>query len=374
MEKSRNLFNVFPKKRKNGQVYYYYYVYDTNGKRKQYSTGKLTEAEAYKECMRLAKLNQLNRRSSLAFETYCQDWFVYDRCPYIQAKLLHGFTYSRSYAENQRAQLERHTIPFFKDKTIDSITSNDIEGFIVYLKDKGLSNISINHNLKLLNVILNYALKRNEISYNPMKQVVMLKPDSLEKGRFTKEEARKLFTEPDSLDHVWAGNQNDWLMNLTAYKTGCRLGELQALRKDDIKDGYILVQHGFDRKYGMKSTKTNRTREVPINENLCALLYRHIADRSGEFVFGQNDGNRPIRHDEVYKAFWAAAGRIGLSRDALKERRITFHSYRHGFSTRMLAEGVAEPLVRAMTGHATQRMLDHYTHIGLEELRQVGNL
>jgi site-specific recombinase XerD len=372
--RQKNIFNIFPRKLKNGMVIFYYYIYDANGKRKQYSTGKTSEAEAYKECIRLTKQNKLNKRSSLEFETYCKDWFIYDDCKYIQAKLLHGFTYSKSHAENQRSQLLKHSVPFFRGKALDIITAQDIEDFIKHLKNKGLSNTSVNHNLKLINIIFSYAHKRNEIDYNPVGEVIKLKSDTKEKGILSKVEIQKLLLDKSEVEKTWNENRNDWLFNLTAYKTGCRLGELQALCKNDILDGYILVSHSMDRKYGMKSTKTNKSREIPINQELEALLRSHIGANSGEYVFGRENGTRPIRHDEVYKSFWSACQKIGLSKEDLKTRRITFHSYRHGFSTRMVSEGVAEPLVRAMTGHSTQRMLEHYTHIGLQELRQIGNL
>jgi hypothetical protein len=55
--KQKNMFNIFPKKLKTNAIIYYYYIYDKDGKRKQYSTGKSNEKEAYQECLRLAKLN-----------------------------------------------------------------------------------------------------------------------------------------------------------------------------------------------------------------------------------------------------------------------------------------------------------------------------
>jgi site-specific recombinase XerD len=371
MKKQKNLFNIFPRKLKNGTIIFYYYVYDSNGKRKQYSTGKNTEAEAYKECTRLAKLNQLNRYSSLAFEVYCKDWFIYDNCEYIQNKLLYGFSYSRSHAENQRSQLLKHTFPFFTGKALDTINAQDIESFIKYLKDKGLSNTSVNHNLKMVNIIFNYAERRNEISYNPMQQIIKLKSDTKEKGMFSDKEIQKLLFSNNAITEIWNGNKNNWLMNLTAYKTGCRMGEIQALRKIDIQDGYIIIEHSLDRKYGMKSTKTNKSREIPISRDLEDLLRNHTMLNFGDYIFGKEYGTRPIRHDEVYKAFWCAAEHIGISREELKSRRITFHSYRHDFSTRMLSQGIAEPLVRAMTGHSSPSMLQHYTHIGIQELKKI---
>jgi site-specific recombinase XerD len=374
MKKQQNPFNIFPRKLKNGTIVYYYYIYDQNGKRKQYSTGKVTEKDAYQECLRLLKLNRLNRHSSLDFEKYCEKWFVYDDCEYIQNKLLHGFSYSRSHAENQRSKLVKHIIPFFYGKQLDNISAYDVECLSKNLKQKGLSNTSVNHNLKTLAIIFNWAERRNEISYNPMKEVLKLKTDTKEKGLFSNDETHKLLFSENVISDIWNGDTGSWLLNLTAYKTGCRLGELQALQKKDIKNGYISVEHSLDRKYGIKSTKTNKIREVPIGQDLENLLKKHIDCIFGEYVFGKEYGRRPIRHDEVYKAYWAAANKIGLSRDMLKLRNITWHSYRHSFSTRMISQGISEPLVRAMTGHSSQKMLDHYTHIGIQELRNTVNL
>jgi site-specific recombinase XerD len=264
--------------------------------------------------------------------------------------------------------------PFFRGKALDTITAQDIEAFIKHLKSKGLSNTTVNHNLKLVNIIFAYAHKRNEIDYNPIQEVIKLKSDTRAKGILPNVEIQRLLFDKTEVEKIWGRDRNNWLLNLTAYKTGCRLGELQALRKKDIHEGYISVSHSMDRKYGMKSTKTNKSREIPINQELEALLRSHICTNSGEYVFGKDGGTRPIRHDEVYKAFWGACENIGLSRESLKTRRITFHSYRHGFSTRMVSEGVAEPLVRAMTGHSSQRMLEHYTHIGIAELQKINGL
>jgi integrase len=371
----RNSFNIFPRRLKNGKTIYYYYIYDESGKRKQYSTGKDNEKEAYQVCLHLMKQNKLNHNSSFLFERYCQDWFVYDKCDYIQAKLMHGYTYSRTFADHQRGQLEKHIIPFFQGKTLDNIRASDAEAFIACLKQKGLSNVSINHNLKILRLIFGWAEKKNDIDYNPFKEVMNLKSDCKEKGMFTSDEIFKLLLDKTRVEEVWANNRNDYLMNLVAYKTGARLGELQALQKSDLQDGYIIIQHSLDRKYGLKSTKTGKVRQIPIQSELLLVMKRHAALNEGDFVFGKDSGRRPIRHDEVYTAFHAAALRIGLTKEALQARHISFHSYRHGVATRLTAANVAPAMIRAITGHSTQAMLDHYTHIGIPELRQaVGEL
>ncbi|GHU02085.1 hypothetical protein FACS1894147_03200 [Spirochaetia bacterium] len=299
MEKKRNIFNIFPRKLKNGTVIFYYYIYDTNGKRKQYSTGKQTESDAYQECLRLVKLNQLNRHSSLSFRKYCVDWFDYEKCDYIKIKLLHGFTYSKTYAKQLQGQLKKHAFPFFADKPLDTITATDIEAYIRHLKNKGLSNTSVNHSLKMLRVIFGWAKRKNILAHNPMNEIINLKSDTKEKGMFTENEAASLLLGAVALETVWEGNETMYLLNLTAYKTGMRLGELQALRKEDIQAGYITVRHSFDRKYGLKSTKTGKVREIPIAMDLQEKLRHHTNRIFGDYIFGVESGTRPVRHDEI---------------------------------------------------------------------------
>jgi site-specific recombinase XerD len=264
-----------------------------------------------------------------------------------------------------------HASPYFGEKPLDDITEDDIEGYIKYLKEKGLANTSINHNLAIIKIIFNYAEKRNEILYNPLKQIGKLKSDTKEKGTFTNEEAMKLFYSENMVSTIWSNDINNWLLNFTAYRTGMRLGELQALREKDIHEDYISVEHSLDRKYGIKGTKTEKSRSIPINNELKELLYNHIKNNSGDYVFGKDGGNRPIRHDEVYKAFWQATFKIGISKAALKSRKISFHSWRHSFTTRLVAQGIAKPMIKAMTGHSSGEMLEHYTHIGIEELNKI---
>ena len=42
------------------------------------------------------------------------------------------------------------------------------------------------------------------------------------------------------------------------------MGEIQALRWDDLKDEYIEVNHSWDRKYGLKQPKAKSNRSVPL--------------------------------------------------------------------------------------------------------------
>ena len=42
----------------------------------------------------------------------------------------------------------------------------------------------------------------------------------------------------------------------------------------------------------------------------------------------------------------------------------SFHSLRHTFVTRAIEAGVPSAIVRALVGHSTAAMTEHYTHVG----------
>jgi integrase len=146
-----------------------------------------------------------------------------------------------------------------------------------------------------------------------------------------------------------------------------RLGEIQALQKEDIKDNYILVTHSWDRKYGIKGTKTGKDRRIPLAEDVQKVIIDYVQFRCG-YVFSKDSGRTPIRHEVVYKSFYEAAAAIGIDREQLRSRNITFHSWRHLFATRLAENNFPDVFIRELTGHSSANMQRRYTHIRPEEL------
>lgn len=140
-----NEFGVFPKKIC-GSYIFYFWVYDANGERRFHSTGKRTYDEAVKFCRALQIKGQLyNNSISHSFDSYTKDFFDYEKCPYIQHRISRGYTYTRSWAKKQRRLLEVVIRPFFSNRHIDSINFQDIDSFIMSLKQQNFSNKKLNH-------------------------------------------------------------------------------------------------------------------------------------------------------------------------------------------------------------------------------------
>jgi len=52
-------------------------------------------------------------------------------------------------------------------------------------------------------------------------------------------------------------------------------------------------------------------------------------------------------------------------------RGLTFHAWRHFFNTMMRAGGVPDAKVKAVTGHKTSAMMDHYTSFRREDYADI---
>ena len=362
-------FSVFPKKLHNGTTIFYYTTYDENNRRHQFSTGKKDRTEAIKFCMDRMIKGRLVPKSSLSFSEYAEHFYDYEKSDYIQSRLRRGFSYSHSGADCKNRFIHTQAIPFFGEKSITAITPKDIEDFANRLKDSGLTNTTVNHYMKDLKVIFHEALRRNDIQTDPTRQILPFRNDTREKGIFTVAEIESLFCGENIVQRIWNGNKEAYLMNLLAVKTGMRLGEIQALRVQDIKEDYIFVQHSWEANYGLKSTKTGNERIIPVkSEILSELLSLNGSTEKDAFVFSHTDGKTPTRRAEIYKGFHRALERIGLGREERERRNISFHSWRHTFASILANKNVPEVYIRRLTGHSSMQMLDHYTHIQVERL------
>ena len=188
-----------------------------------------------------------------------------------------------------------------------------------------------------------------------------------EKAIFTKEEIQRLFNANDNPFH----SETYRLINELLLKTGCRIGELQALHMQDVtktEQGYVLK---IDKNYcragkRIKSTKTERRDIVPIAADLAAKLLAHIEkspfkDIPTAFVFSSaKSAHTPLCYESINKNFNKTMIKLGI-----KKTNLTIHSYRHTFATFLRMAGYSEEQLRFLTRHDSivevHRYTDHYT-------------
>jgi len=365
----KELYIVYPRTLKSGKKVFYYQTYDEYGKRTNpRSTGQLTKTAARYYCDKLKKEGKLipKKNKIPTFKEYTKNWFVWGKCPYITSKIARGGTHTRGFADDRRTYLTKHVLPMFGKYRLNEINPRIIENWQKKLLEEKKSVQSINHYYGVLRLVLNEAYRLGDIEKNPCERV---KPfiinTKTKKGTFSDTEVKKLFGK-DCLEKVWCGQDIHYLINLIGYKTGMRIGEILALRPEDILQDKIIVKHNYHKVYGLKPTKSNRERIIPIDSNLYRKFLEHkmkYGISQAGFLFSSNGGEKPITQSVIRKYFIKACQNIKIKDEQRKERNLSFHSWRHALNTRLLESGLPGELVREITGHSDKSMTRRYAHI-----------
>ena len=133
--------------------------------------------------------------------------------------------------------IKHKLIPYFGDFFITDITPSLIKQYVNQFK---LSRTSINHALMHLRVILDYALNDGIIKDQPLKQLAL---DKLIDDVAINSEHEVLPLTKDEQDKLLKSCSNPLIRNaiILAINTGLRIGELIALRWDNVYYNHIYV-------------------------------------------------------------------------------------------------------------------------------------
>ena len=174
--------------------------------------------------------------------------------------------------------------------------------------------------------------------------------------------ARRVLT-PDEVAAVIAAAEGEYKALVTiGARTGLRLGDACRLRWSDFgADGVLRVA---TRKTGAAVALPGRalldeldTRASARARSPGGLITPKIAER-----YGRDPGGVCAT---IRRIFRRAGIEPQTRREGWERARptVSFHSLRHTFVTRAIEAGVSPPIVRALVGHATAAMTDHYTHV-----------
>ena len=163
---------------------------------------------------------------------------------------------------------------------------------------------------------------------------------------------------------------------ICALLTGMRRGEILSLQWSQIRNGFIYLQ----------KTKTNESRQIPINEDLDRLFQeiRQENQLRSSYVFTYATGEEkivgikrinkrtkpapvPDRFKEFKKSFKKAL-------DAAQLDDFRFHDLRHTFASQMVMRGASLKDVQEILGHKTLTMTLRYAHLSQEHKKRAINL
>jgi integrase len=257
--------------------------------------------------------------------------------------------------EAKESILRVHLIPTFGECTLSAIGPRDIEAYKASKLAAGRSPKTINNHLTVLRKLLSVAQEWGFVDHVPPVKWMRVPPQKFD------------FLAFDEADRLIAGADPEWrAMVIVGARTGLRLGELIALRWEDVDlvAGRLVVARAVSRgKVG--TPKNGRTREVPLSDEAHRALraHRHL---KGELVFPGAKGGF-FKKTETKWPLWRACKRAGL-------RRIGWHVLRHTFASHLVMRGAPLKAVQELLGHSTIQVTMRYSHLSPSVSRAVVGL
>ncbi len=240
-----------------------------------------------------------------------------------------------------------------KSHSIGSIARSHIRGFLAYLTENRNQPITRRRKLTSLRNFFEYLEGEGEIKNNPAKYVVMPKVSQKEPQSISEKEIKKI------LSHIQKDQsrfrKRNYLMIKILAETGIRLSELTSMDTKDADTKNLNLR--IKRKGGSEQ-------EIPINKQLGRLIKNYAKNKKQSEPLFKSSFRRRITNRRVGLMFQKYVKKAGI------EKKVSVHSTRHAFCTRMLDKGVNLKIIQVLAGHKSISTTERYLHIAKSKLRK----
>lgn len=227
------------------------------------------------------------------------------------------------------------------DLPLGAIGPREVEGMIAARLKEGVARSTINRARAALSAVFSWAIDRGEFpGPNPVRKV----------RKFREGPGRLRYLTPAEADRLMlAAAPHLQGIIAVALHTGGRLREILALTWADVD------LEGRSVTFRRETTKSRKTRSVPMSPALHATLLRLRRGRPDQLLFTWNE--RPLRC--IRTAFEAACAKAGLE-------DVVFHCLRATFSSWYVQNGGNIERLQKYLGHSTIALTQRYAHLSQE--------
>ncbi|MHC5217848.1 tyrosine-type recombinase/integrase [Enterococcus sp. LJL128] len=282
-----------------------------------------------------------------------KEWLNY-WLDYLTAKKIKPSTYS-----NYRNKLDKHIFPFMGEIKLVELNTSTIEAFIHYLISLKLSAKTIHSIVNILKSALHKAFVDGYLRKDPCLGIIL--------PRTQKKAVSALTSKQQSQLEEAAWKEAECSAVLLSLATGMRIGEISALRWEDIDfdNNIISVKRTLQRimisdgetsktKVIISQPKTGSSiRAIPLAKNLKRYLLNKKKQSLSIYVVSCKDSFAEPR--VINYRFKRLLKKAGLE-------SVNFHVLRHTFATRCVEAGVDIATLSKLLGHTSIKLtLDTYT-------------
>ena len=354
--------------------------------------GLLTEAQAsarmldvvqehHAEQERVEQDAEERRRRGVTFRELVGEWLVYlerEKGAKPSTLLDYGWMVAEPGQPHRRGQGRSPGLLMaaLGDRPISELTTREIGAFLRALDERGGKPRTVNRHRQLISVAFNYAMREDTyaIASNPAAGTTkrrepppavldFYEPDEVETLERAAELGAHRAARPDRAGEQELAarrredSQDADLYRIAAY-TGLRLGELLALRWEDVNLHLRRTVVHRALSAGIEGpTKSWQARFVPISDGAADAFVR-LHERgeftsAADYVFCNRFG-RPLDGAVLRRRFKRAAAAAGL-------RVLRFHALRHGAGS-LVARQVDARWVQGFLGHSKISTAERYLH------------
>lgn len=287
-------------------------------------------------------------QDKILFADYAQQW--------LKVKIIPNKTASTAYS--YESMIRVHCLPVVGQKPLHEIGMKEANLILMNLRTKGNNAQGINHIITVLKQILKDAEREGVIERSGLTHLKRLKVSDNVWAYWEEMEINRFFLKIKDLPL--------YPLLATAIYTGMRRGELGGLKWDcvDFARNQIIVKRVRDRNGLRDTTKTGKSRLVPINPSLYPILLGLWNKRTDDtqLVFTKENGMDLDAHH------------LGRDFDTYQKKvpglkRIRFHDLRHTFASQFVMKGGNIYTLREILGHTDVKMTQRYAHLSPEHLK-----
>ncbi|OJF75866.1 MAG: hypothetical protein BKP49_10435 [Treponema sp. CETP13] len=304
--------------------------------------------------------------ASIKIKDYFTEFWDPAKSPYLKEQRMSGKQMHNGHIKMMQQIITNFWIPKFGEREIGSFTKKELQEWLwnmkesqfeIGQKDKKMAPLSHSYLNRIVSAGLRafkYAYENKFIFNDCFTGFTYLQLNAKRRKIITREQAKTLFHRDWTHKGAKLGNQ-------VAMLTGLRLGEILALKLCDLGDDKIYIRHNYAVHDGLKCPKNGKERSVPANPELLNALRKQAKTnpyKQGDqgFIFwSSTQPNKPFDNK-----IWREQLKQELKKIGVKDYNdITFHSWRHFFST-YIEPYLNHSDLQKVTGHLTEKMLEHY--------------
>lgn len=357
--------------RSDGSEYFYFqYWLDVAGKDERErrreivgpvktKSGGLTKTEA--EARKMKFLAELNNRFLVPPTSKMFSDAVKHYREVFAPRMLRDSTFSTA-----DSHLKNHLEPHWKDVPIDHITIETVNDWAWKKKREGLSWVTIKNMLRTMQRVLSASSKSRTVPFSqdglaiPERDKLQMKINSRKHVSYSWEQTLRIDEQVQKVETLGQARKDMYsTMFIVAAASGLRIGELLAVRSDDIdfEESTIRVDESVDRLGQIgpcKNVAAYRTVVLVDEQGHHAMQKLQQYIKQDGLIFRSKRGGPLVENTILVQGLHPALKSLGFSKAGM-------HAFRRGCNRRWELSRISPAVIRQQMGHASASMTAHYT-------------